>query len=70
LALITSCILHVPSAIYSTFPKRIKPLQNDKLQAEYKKDKKKLENYSLYGNSPLKMDRKDLGKIHPLKLRI
>jgi hypothetical protein len=42
---------------------------NNKLHAEYKKDKEKLENYLLYGSSPLKKDGKDLGKIDPPKLK-
>ncbi len=42
---------------------------NNKLQAEYKKDKKTLEKYLLYGSSPLKKDGKDLGKIDPPKLK-
>jgi hypothetical protein len=42
---------------------------NNKLHAEYKKDKKKLENYLLYGGSPLKKDGKDLSMIYPPKLK-
>jgi hypothetical protein len=42
---------------------------NDKLQAEYMKDKKKLDNFLLYGDSPLRKDGKELGKIDPPKLK-
>jgi hypothetical protein len=42
---------------------------NNTLHVEYKKDKKKLENYLLYGGSPLKKDGKDLVKIDPPKLK-
>ncbi len=38
---------------------------NNKLQVEFKKDKKKLDNFLLYGGSPLKKSGKELGKIDP-----
>jgi hypothetical protein len=42
---------------------------NNKLQAKYKKNKKKLDNFLLYGDSPLRKDGKELGKIDPPKLK-
>ncbi len=42
---------------------------NNKIQAEYSNDKKKLDNFLLHGSSPLKKDVKELGKIDPPKLK-
>ena len=42
---------------------------NDKIQAEYRNDKKKFDNFLYQGGSPLKKDGKELGKIDPPKLK-
>jgi hypothetical protein len=42
---------------------------NSKIQAEYRNDKRKLDNFCLCGGSPLKKDGKELGKIDPPKLK-
>jgi hypothetical protein len=42
---------------------------NDKIQAEYRNDKKKFDNFLHHGGSPLKKDGKELGKIDPPKLK-
>ena len=42
---------------------------NDKIQAEYRIDKKKIYNFLHHGGSPLKKDGKWLGKIDPPKLK-